>query len=79
MTISKMIQSSNLTPDTTGLGSWTVQQIVTAIKMGKDENGRSICSPMRSYPTLKDEDATDIANYLKAIPPVSHAITMTCE
>ncbi len=77
--ISKKIQSSNLTPDSTGLASWTVQQIVTAIKAGMDEGGRTICSPMRPFPNLTDQDATDIANYLKAIPPVANALTETCE
>jgi len=41
-TITKNIQSSNLTPDvTTGLGSWSVAQIVAAIKTGKDDMGRA--------------------------------------
>jgi cytochrome c553 len=61
------------------LQGWTVQQIVTAIKAGKDEAGRSICSPMRPFPGLTDQDATDIATYLKAIPPVANALTETCE
>jgi mono/diheme cytochrome c family protein len=78
-TISKEIQSANLTPDTTGLQAWTPAQIVTAIKNGKDEAGRSICSPMRPFPTMKDQDALDIATYLKAIPAVTNALTETCE
>jgi len=78
-TLSKKIQSSNLTSDPTGLQAWSVQQIVTAIKAGKDEGGRTICSPMRPFPGLTDQDATDIANYLKAIPPVANAVTLTCE
>ena len=78
-TISKTIQSANLTTDPTGLQGWTVPQIVTAIKTGKDEAGRSICSPMRPFPGLSDQDATDIATYLKAIPPVANALTETCE
>ena len=78
-TLSKKIQSANLTSDPTGLKNWTVQQIVTAIKSGKDEAGRSICSPMRPFPGLTDQDAADIANYLQAIPPVANALTETCE
>jgi hypothetical protein len=79
MMITKEIQSANLTPDTTGLKTWTAAQIVTAIKQGKDEGGRSICSPMRPFPNLTDKDALDIAAYLQAIPPVANAITETCE
>ncbi len=79
MTISKAIQSANLTPDTTGLKTWTPAQIVAAIKTGKDEAGRTICSPMRPFPGLTDSDATDIATYLQEIPAAVNAITMTCE
>jgi mono/diheme cytochrome c family protein len=78
-TVSKQIQSMNLTPDTTGLKTWTAAQIVTAIKQGKDEGGRTICSPMRPFPNLTDKDAMDIAAYLQAIAPATNAITMTCE
>jgi mono/diheme cytochrome c family protein len=79
MTVSKQIQSANLTPDTTGLKTWTAAQIVAAIKTGKDEAGRTICSPMRPFPTMTDQDAMDIANYLQEIPAVVNAITQTCE
>jgi mono/diheme cytochrome c family protein len=78
--ITKEIQSSNLTPDSTGLKNWTAAQIVTAIKAGKDEAGRTICSPMRSLPGITNQDATDIANYLLGIPAVANPnITETCE
>jgi mono/diheme cytochrome c family protein len=77
--ITKEIQSANLTPDTTGLAAWTIDQIVTAIRMGKDEAGRTICSPMRPNPSMTVKDATDIASYLKGIPPKVNAITETCE
>lgn len=76
----KEIQSSNLTPDSTGLKGWTAAQIVTAIKSGKDEAGRTICSPMRPLPNITTQDATDIADYLLGIPPVANPnITETCE
>jgi len=78
--ITKEIQSSNLTPDSTGLKNWTAPQIVTAITAGKDEAGRTICSPMRPLPGITHQDATDIANYLLGIPAVANPnITETCE
>jgi cytochrome c551/c552 len=78
--VTKEIQSSNLTPDTTGLKGWTAAQIVTAIKAGQDEAGRTICSPMRPLPNISTQDATDIANYLLGIPAVPNpGITETCE
>jgi mono/diheme cytochrome c family protein len=78
--LTKEIQSSNLTPDSTGLLNWTTAQIVAAIKAGKDEAGRTICSPMRPLPGITDQDATDIASYLLGIPPMANPnITETCE
>jgi hypothetical protein len=79
MTIMKQIQSANLTPDTTGLKTWTAAQILTAIKKGQDEAGRTICSPMRPFPNLTDKDGLDIAAYLQAIPAATNALTKTCE
>jgi mono/diheme cytochrome c family protein len=78
--MTKEIQSSNLTPDTTGLKGWTAAQIVTAIKAGQDEAGRTICSPMRPLPNISTPDATDIANYLLGLPAEPNpSITETCE
>jgi hypothetical protein len=76
----KEIQSANLTPDLTGLKGWTAAQVVTAIKAGKDEAGRTICTPMRPLPNIGTQDATDIANYLLGLPPIANPnITETCE
>jgi hypothetical protein len=76
--------SKNLTSDNaTGLGTWTAQEIVTALKMGKAKDGSGICPPMPSGPMgayggLKDSDALDIANYIKSLPPATNAIVDMC-
>jgi hypothetical protein len=74
----KTVQSANLTPDATGLMSWNVSQIATAITAGKDKNGATICG-MRALGMLNPSDATDIGSYLLSIPPVANTITMTCQ
>ncbi len=74
----KTIQSANLTPDATGLMSWNVSQIATAITSGKDKNGNTLCG-MRALGMLTPSDATDIGSYLLSIPPVANTITMTCQ
>jgi hypothetical protein len=78
-----MIVSSNITPDpTTGVGNYTLTQLVNAMKMGVDEMGKGICPPMPSgmggYGGLTERDATDIAHYLKSIPPVVNAVVDMC-
>jgi mono/diheme cytochrome c family protein len=66
----------NLTPDsTTGIGTWTSQQIVTAIRTGQRPDGSHILLPPMPWPDfshLTDKDAYAIAAYLKSIPAVSH-------
>lgn len=66
----------NLTPDSaTGLGTWSEEDIVTAIRTGVRPDGRQLVPvmPWPSYATLTDDDARAIAAYLKSLPPVTHA------
>jgi hypothetical protein len=74
----KSVQTSNLTPDATGLMSWNVSQIATAITTGKDKTGTTICG-MRALANMTQSDAIDIGTYLLGIPAVANAITMTCQ
>ena len=76
--------SANLTSDpTTGLGNWTASQIITVLKQGKDDQGTGICPPMPvgpdgAYGGLTDQDATDIANYIKSLPPAVNDVPDMC-
>jgi hypothetical protein len=75
---SKMVQTSNLTPDATGIQSYNVSQVAAAITTAKDKNGVTICG-MRALANLSASDAIDIGSYLLGIPAVANAITMTCQ
>jgi mono/diheme cytochrome c family protein len=76
--------SSNLTSDAqTGLGDWTVDQIVQALLQGIDDEGHGICPPMPAGPMgafggLTPADAQDIAHYIKSLPPIVNAIDDAC-
>lgn len=73
--------SANLTSDaTTGLASWTVADIQKALHDGLDKQGMGICPPMpwQAYAHLTDQDAKDIANYVKSLPPVVNAVADMC-
>jgi mono/diheme cytochrome c family protein len=65
----------NLTPDKeTGIGSWTSEQIITAMRAGKRPDGSAL-SPVMPYPALShltDEDAQAIAAFLESLPAVSN-------
>jgi len=76
--------SSNLTSDAqTGLGDWVVEGIVQVLLQGIDDEGQGICPPMPVGPMgafggLTPADATDIAHYIKSLPPIANAIDDTC-
>jgi mono/diheme cytochrome c family protein len=76
--------SKNLTSDEeTGLGKWSVEEIVAVLKQGVDAQGDGICppmptGPMAAYGGLTDEDATDIAHYLKSLPPIENLVDDQC-
>jgi len=67
----------NLTPDKeTGLGNWTMPQIVAALTTGHRPDGRELAPimPWRAFANLSKRDARAIALYLRSIPPVKNAV-----
>jgi mono/diheme cytochrome c family protein len=67
----------NLTPEKeTGLGSWTREQIATAITSGRRPDGRILAPvmPWRAYAQLTRADALAIAAYLQSLPPVKQHV-----
>ena len=70
--------SMNLTPDTaTGLGNWSEQTFLLALKEGKHFGGsRPIMPPMpwEMYKNMTDEDLKAIFAYLKSIPAVKNKV-----
>jgi mono/diheme cytochrome c family protein len=72
-----VVFSPNITPDVeTGIGSWSKQQIVTAIRQGIRPDSSRIGPPMPqgAYKFMTDADADAIADYLKSIPSVHHSV-----
>jgi cytochrome c553 len=70
--------TANLTPDkTTGLGSWTADMFVKALKTGKHQGeGRPILPPMpwQNFAQLKEEDLRAIFAFLQTLPPIQNAV-----
>ena len=67
----------NLTSDeATGIGSWSVDDIVKAVRTGETPDGRILAPimPYMSYAALSDEDALALATYIKSLPPISNPI-----
>jgi len=67
----------NLTPDKdTGIGNWSVEQIVTALRGGVRPDGRMLSPimPWQNYSNMTHSDAIAIAVYLKTLPPIKQKI-----
>ncbi|HTO91464.1 MAG TPA: cytochrome c [Candidatus Sulfotelmatobacter sp.] len=72
-----VVHAANLTPDPeTGLGTWTEDQIVAALRTGSRPDGRPLAPimPWQSFANFTDEDAHAIAVYLMSIPAVKHQV-----
>jgi mono/diheme cytochrome c family protein len=67
----------NLTPDAaTGLGSWSADEIVTAITTGHRPDGRILAPvmPWHAFASLTRDDVQAIAAFLKSLPPVANKV-----
>lgn len=71
--------AANLTPDATGIDSWSEAQFLKAIKEGKYkglDGGRPLLPPMpwQSLKSFPDEDLKAMFAYLKSIKPVENVV-----
>jgi len=71
--------AANLTPDATGIGSWTEEQFFTAIRKGLYkglEGSRPLLPPMpwQDFANFTDEDLSAIFAYLKSLKPVENMV-----
>lgn len=71
--------SANLTPDASGIGTWTEEQFSRAMREGKAkglENGRFLLPPMpwQNFTDIKEEDLSAIFAYLRTIKPVQNLV-----
>jgi mono/diheme cytochrome c family protein len=74
------VHTPNITPDTeTGIGGWTDQQIIDAIREGRRPDGRIIGPPMpiELYRHMSDEDVHALVAYLRAVKPVRNAVAVS--
>jgi mono/diheme cytochrome c family protein len=68
------VYSSNLTSDReTGLGGWSDDQIIAAIRLGRRPNGERILPvhPFTVFNGMAAEDLRALVAYLRTLPPVS--------
>jgi hypothetical protein len=69
--------TANLTPDATGLGPWTKEMFIRALRTGKHMGeGRDILPPMPwpIYAQMTDEDLGAVFDYLRTIKPIANVV-----
>ena len=67
----------NLTPDQdTGLGKWSVEQIITSITKGQRPDGRMLAPimPWHAFAELTPDDSRAIAVFLKSLTAVKNKV-----
>ncbi|HEV8438493.1 MAG TPA: cytochrome c [Methylomirabilota bacterium] len=70
------VYSSNITPDReTGIGGWTDEQIIAAVRLGRRPDGGRLVPvhPFTVFNGMAEEDLRAVVAYLRTLPPVKRA------
>ena len=68
-------RTSNLTPDKeTGIGTWTSDQFIRAVKYGLINDQPALSYPMMPYILLTDYEVKSIYDYLMTVPPITNHV-----
>lgn len=71
----RVMLTPNLTPDKeTGIGNWSKEKFVKAVKYGIKEGEPALSYPMAPYSRLSDYEVGAIFEYLKTIPPIKNKV-----
>ena len=71
----RVMLTPNLTPDQeTGIGNWTKEDFVMALKYGQIKGAKALTFPMLPYSQLTDAEAGAIYEYLQTIPPIKNKV-----
>jgi mono/diheme cytochrome c family protein len=74
----QLVFTRNLTPDPeTGIGKWSEDEFVRALRHGVKPDHTAIRFPMQAYTLLTVEEAKAIYAYLKTVPAVRHQVPPT--
>jgi len=72
------VYSTNITPDVkTGIGGWTDEQIIKAIRLGRRPNGERMVPvhPFTSFNGMAEEDLVALVAFLRTVQPVARPNT----
>ena len=66
--------SANISSDATGIGNWTEEQFIKALKYGLRDGKPALQYPMVPHTQLTDEEASAMWAYLQTVPAIHHDI-----
>ena len=69
-------RTPNITNHDTGIGKWSDDQVIAAIREGALPDGRKVGPPMAVafYNRITDDDAKALVAYLRSVPPVDNKV-----
>ncbi|MEQ9187818.1 MAG: c-type cytochrome [Cryomorphaceae bacterium] len=71
----RVMLTPNLTPDKeTGIGNWSKDEFIQAVKYGLKKGEPALAYPMTPYSLLTDKEAGAIFEYLQTIPAIKHKV-----
>jgi mono/diheme cytochrome c family protein len=73
-------RTPNITPDkSTGIGSWTDDQVIAAVREGVRPDGKKLypIMPYVNYNRMTDDDAKALVAFLHTVKPVSRVVAPT--
>jgi mono/diheme cytochrome c family protein len=69
--------ASNITSDrATGIGGWTEQEFVRAVRQGRGKHGQYLypAMPYNAYVKISDGDMHDLWTYMQTVPPANNKV-----
>jgi len=72
--VGETIVTSNLTPHESGIGDWSEEKFVNALRFGVKDGEPALRFPMAPYSLLTDKEAKAIYTYLKTLDPLENKI-----
>ena len=71
----ELVNSANITMDKeTGIGTWTQEEFLNAVKYGQHPKGASITYPMVPHTALTDTEVNAIWAYLQTVPTINNKV-----
>lgn len=64
----KTVETPNLTPHGSAMGSWSEEEFRRAITEGIGKTNEVIAYPMPLYPQLREDEISAMYNYLQSLP-----------